>query len=187
MQGRHHAGTHAVVPGSVGRRGAGPGLSRSIMQGGAPHLSALPSSTSRISARMAISAFTKRSSSACTAEILRLEVRQLLHRPQQHPAAPSWLTSGTNSSAHDKRHVPRQGHHQAHCPIPAAHHPHAYSKPLAGLCYCQIAGRLSAAMTPCCGLPHAVRDAGRALDSDSVGSIMSVPATGQDMVGAWKP
>ena len=23
--------------------------------------------------------------------------------------------------------------------------------------------------------------------SDSVGSIMSVPATGQDMVGAWKP
>ena len=29
------------------------------------HLSALPSSTSRISARMAISAFTKRSSSAC--------------------------------------------------------------------------------------------------------------------------
>ena len=26
-----------------------------------------------------------------------------------------------------------------------------------------------------------------ALDSDSVGSIMSVPATGQDIVGAWNP
>jgi hypothetical protein len=26
-----------------------------------------------------------------------------------------------------------------------------------------------------------------ALSSDSVGSIMSVPATGQDMVGAWNP
>ena len=26
-----------------------------------------------------------------------------------------------------------------------------------------------------------------ACDSDSVGSTMSVPATGNDMVGAWKP
>ena len=52
---------------------------------------------------------------------------------------------------------------------------------------CAIAPDSISAISPAMAIMASQKRSISASDSDSVGSIMSVPATGNDMVGAWNP